>query len=75
MIKKLNKDGEHYSIQIDAKFVEAMRATTATEFEVELNDGWLSITPVSNCCGNDEFEEALADVHARFGNAMKKLAE
>ncbi len=75
MIKKLNKDGDHYTIEIDAQLVEALQATTATEFEVILNDGSLSITPVKNGSLNDKFEEALADVHNRFGNAMKKLAE
>ncbi len=75
MIKKLTKHGNSYALVIDKPILELIRATGDTPFEIISDGRSLVLTPVLETAEDEKFEAALADIHARFGNAMKRLAE
>ena len=75
MIKTLTKHGNSYAIVIDKPILELLQATPETPFEIISDGRSLILTPVRSAEEEEKFEDALAMVHKRFGNAMKKLAE
>ena len=75
MIKNLTKHGNSYALVIDKPILELICATADTPFEIISDGRSLVLTPVRNAKEEKKFEAALANVHKRFGNAMKKLAE
>ena len=75
VIKTLTKHGNSYALVIDKPILELIRATPETPFEIISDGRSLVLTPVRDPKEEKKFEEAMAKVHERFGNAMKKLAE
>ena len=75
MVKTLTKHGNSYAIIIDKPILELIHATPETPFEIISDGRSLVLTPVRNPKEETKFEDAVAMVHKRFGNAMKKLAE
>jgi len=75
MIKTLTKHGNSYALVIDKPILELIRATPETPFEIITDGRSLVLTPVRDPKDEKKFEKAIAKVHERFGNAMKKLAE
>ncbi|MBN1909011.1 MAG: hypothetical protein JW818_04665 [Pirellulales bacterium] len=75
MIKKLTKHGNSYAMVIDKPILELIHATPDTPFEIISDGRSLVLTPVRDPKEEKKFDDAVAMVHQRFGNAMKKLAE
>ncbi len=75
MIKKLTKHGNSYAMVIDKPILELIKASPETPFEIISDGRSLVLTPVRDPEEEGKFEEAVAMIHKRFGNAMKKLAE
>ena len=75
MIKKLTKHGNSLALVIDKPILELIRATANTPFEIISDGRSLVLTPVRESAEEEKFEAALTDIHTRFGNAMKRLAE
>jgi antitoxin component of MazEF toxin-antitoxin module len=75
MVKTLTKHGNSYAMVIDKPILELIHATPETPFEIISDGRSLVLTPVRNPKEEKKFEDAVAMVHKRFGNAMKKLAE
>jgi antitoxin component of MazEF toxin-antitoxin module len=75
MIKTLTKHGNSYALVIDKPILELLRATPETPFEIISDGRSLVLTPVRTAAEEKKFANAVAMVHKRFGNAMKKLAE
>ena len=75
MIKKLTKHGNSYAMVIDKPILELIQATADTPFEIISDGRSLVLTPVLDPEEEKKFDSAVAMVHRRFGNAMKKLAE
>jgi antitoxin MazE len=75
MIKKLTKHGNSYAMVIDKPILELIQATSETPFEIISDGRSLVLTPVRDPEVDKKFEDAVAMIHKRFGNAMKKLAE
>ena len=50
-------------------------ATPDTPFEIMSDGQCLVLTPVRESKDEKKFQKALEGVHARFGRAMKRLAE
>lgn len=75
MIKKLTKHGNSYAMVIDKPILELIQATPDTPFEIITDGRSLVLTPVLDPEKEKKFDSAVAMVHRRFGNAMKKLAE
>lgn len=55
--------------------LELIHADPTTPFEIISDGRSLLLTPIRDDEDEKKFEDALAMVHKRFGNAMKKLAE
>ena len=75
MIKTLTKHGNSYAIVIDKPILELLQATPETPFEIISDGRSLVLTPVRSSKEEKKFDDAMAMIHKRFGNAMKKLAE
>ena len=75
MIKMLTKHGNSYAMVIDKPILELLQATPETPFEIISDGRSLVLTPVRDAKEEKKFDAAVAMVHKRFGNAMKKLAE
>ena len=75
MIKTLVKHGNSYALVIDKPILDLLRATPETPFDIVSDGRCLVISPVRESQEERKFQKALANVHKRFGGAMKKLAE
>ena len=75
MQKTLTKHGNSYALVIDKPILELLRITPDTPFEIMSDGQCLVLTPVRDVKEEKKFQKALEDIHARFGRAMKKLAE
>ena len=75
MIKRLTKHGNSFAMVIDKPILELLQATPETPFEIISDGRSLVLTPVRDAEEEQKFEDAVAMVHKRFGEAMKKLAE
>jgi antitoxin component of MazEF toxin-antitoxin module len=75
MVKRLTRHGNSFAIVLDRPILDLLRATPETRFEVITDGQSLVLTPIRGAKAQKRFDEALADVHRRFGRAMKRLAE
>lgn len=75
MTKTLTRHGNSYALIIDKPILELLRATPDTPFEIVTDGQCLVLTPVRNRAEEKKFQDALENVHKRFGRAMKRLAE
>lgn len=75
MIKTLTKHGNSYAMVIDKPILELLHTTPDTPFEIISDGRSLVLTPVRTGPEEKKFNDAVAMVHKRFGNAMQRLAE
>ena len=75
MIKNLTKHGNSHALIIDKAILDLLKAGPETPFEVISDGRSLVLTPVRDPKHEKKLDDALAQVHKRFGRAMKKLAE
>ena len=75
MVKTLTKHGNSYAMIIDKPILELINAGPDTPFEIISDGRSLVLTPIRSSEEEKKFDDAVAMVHKRFGNAMKKLAE
>ncbi len=75
MQKTLVKHGNSMALVIDKPILELIQATADTPFEIISDGRSLVLTPVRDPEDEKKFDDAVAMIHKRFGNAMKKLAE
>jgi hypothetical protein len=63
---------------LNATQLEELKLNPLQAYVVKSENGRLILTPSSHnstAADEEQFEECMADIHARFGNAMKRLAE
>ncbi len=75
MIKNLTRHGNSYALVIDRPILDLIHASPETPFRVITDGQSLLLSPVRDPAEEQKFQDALADLHKRFGRAMKKLAE
>ena len=75
MMKSLTKHGNSYALVIEKPILELLRITPETPFEIMSDGQCLVLTPVRNTKEEKKFQKSLQTIHARFGRAMKRLAE
>jgi len=79
MTANFTKFGNDYALVLGESALQQLQIDPQAEFEVKSANGELVFTPVNTTAAIDsreqKFQEAIADVHTRFGNAMKRLAE
>ena len=75
MIKKLSKQGDRLVLEIDRALLDQLQIDETTALEVTTDGRTLSIAPVDEEKRAERFKSALASTNARFGEALKRLAE
>ena len=75
MLKTLTKHGNSLALVIDKPILELLQASAETPFEIITDGRSLVLTPVREEAEEKKFNDALAMVHKRFGNAMSELAK
>lgn len=75
MQKTLTKHGNSYALVIEKPILELLRITPDTPFEIMSDGQCLVLTPIRDSKEEVKFQASLAEIHARFGRAMKRLAE
>lgn len=75
MIKTLTKHGNSLALVIDKPILELLHVRAETPFEIITDGRSLVLTPVREKAEEKKFNDALAMVHKRFGNAMRELAK
>jgi len=75
MRKTLTKQGDDFAVTIEKSILESLGVSSETALELSTDGRSLILTPVRDGEDEQKFQAALTDVHQRFGDAMKKLAE
>ena len=75
MTKTLVKHGNSLALIIDKPILEMLRVTPDTPFDIVTDGRCLVLTPVRHPAEEKKFQDALEQVHKRFGRAMKRLAQ
>ncbi|RMF87942.1 MAG: AbrB/MazE/SpoVT family DNA-binding domain-containing protein [Planctomycetota bacterium] len=75
MRKTLTKHGNSYALVIDKPILELLHITPDTPLEIITDGQCLVLAPVRDPEDEEAFENALAQVHRRFGRALKRLAQ
>lgn len=75
MIKKLSKHGNSLALVIDRSILELLGIDEKTSLELSTDGESLVVAPLRDKKRKKKFEEALASTNARYGKALKRLAE
>jgi antitoxin MazE len=74
MLKKLTRHGNSLALVIDKGVLELLNIDDQTPLEITTDGSLLLISPVRDEERRRQFQEAVARVNARYGRALKKLA-
>jgi antitoxin component of MazEF toxin-antitoxin module len=75
MVKKLSKHGNSLALVIDRSILDLLGIDENTSLEISTDGEALVLVPVRDKKRRKRFEQALADSNARYGRALKRLAE
>jgi antitoxin MazE len=75
MLKKLTRHGNSLALVIDKGVLELLNINDQTPLEITTDGSILLISPVRDEQRKLKFEEAVARVNAKYGRALKRLAE
>jgi antitoxin component of MazEF toxin-antitoxin module len=76
MIKTLTKHGNSLALVIDRPILDLLKIEADTQLEITTDGQRLIIAPASDPKPREErFRAALEKTNARYGKALKKLAE
>jgi antitoxin MazE len=75
MIKKLSKHGNSLALVIDRSILDLLGIDEGTALEMSTDGAALIVSPVRDKKRRKKFEQALASSNARYGKALKRLAE
>ena len=74
MIKKLTRHGNSRALVIDKGVLELLHIDDDTPLNITTDGNILIVAPVNNIKGRRAFEQAMKEVNARYGKALKRLA-
>jgi antitoxin MazE len=75
MLKKLTRHGNSLALVIDKGVLELLNIDDQTPLEITTDGSILLISPVRDEKRRRQFQEALAKVNAKYGHALKRLAD
>lgn len=75
MVKTLVRHGNSYALVIDKPIMELLRVGPETPLDIITDGQSLMVTPVRTSKEERKFQKAMESLHARFGRALKQLAE
>lgn len=74
-MKTLVRHGNSFALVIDKPILELLRIQIDTPLEIATDGDYLIVKPHRKAKTNERLAEALEWVNARYGNALKRLAE
>ena len=74
MLKKLTRHGNSLALVIDKGVLELLNIDDKTPLEITTDGSILLISPVRDEKRRRQFQESVARVNAKYGNALKRLA-
>ena len=75
MIKKLSKHGNSLALVIDKGVLDILNIEENTPLDISTDGKMLFISPVRDDERKRKFADALEKVNAKYGRALKRLAE
>ncbi|MBN2022250.1 MAG: hypothetical protein JW809_05605 [Pirellulales bacterium] len=75
MIKKLSKHGNSLALVIDRSILDLLDIDEKTPLDISTDGRALVVVPAQKKPRKAQFDEALAKCNARYGKALKRLAE
>ena len=75
MLKKLTRHGNSLALVIDKGVLELLNIDDQTPLEITTDGSILLISPVRDEKRRSQFQEAVGRVNAKYGRALKRLAE
>ncbi len=75
MLKKLTRHGNSLALVIDKGVLELLNIDDKTLLEISTDGTMLLISPVRDEKRRQKFKESVEKVNARYGHALKSLAE
>ena len=75
MIKKLSKHGNSLALVIDKPILDLLQIDDQTELQISTDGRALIIEPAVNAERRERFKNAVESTNARYGRALRRLAE
>lgn len=75
MIKKLTRHGNSLALVLDKGVIELLSIDDQTPLEISTDGTLLIITPVRDEQRKQQFQQAMAKANAKYGRALKRLAD
>jgi antitoxin MazE len=75
MLKKLTRHGNSLALVIDKGVLEILNIDAQTPLEITTDGSILLISPVRDEKRRSQFQKSVARVNAKYGRALKRLAE
>jgi antitoxin component of MazEF toxin-antitoxin module len=75
MITKLEVHGSELALVIDQALLDQLKIDEGTKLDVTTDGAKVIITPLDEGDRGHTVSVMLADINARYGNALKNLAE
>lgn len=75
MIKKLSRHGNSLALVIDKGVLDLLNIDEQTALEISTDGTILLVSPVRDEKRKQQFKEMVAKVNARYGRALKRLAD
>lgn len=75
MIQKLTRQGERLAILLDDGVASSLNIQEGTLVDVTSNGSVVIVKPVDASAHKAALADALEDINARYGRALKNLAE
>lgn len=73
-IHKLTKIGEEYGVVIPQSILDKLQIDLKTPLEFFTDGESLIVLPVHEGVGSPSFKAAVEDLHARYGEMLRRLA-
>ncbi|MDD5701253.1 MAG: AbrB/MazE/SpoVT family DNA-binding domain-containing protein [Dehalococcoidales bacterium] len=75
MLKKLTRHGNSLALVIDKGVLELLNIDDKTPLEITTDGSILLISPVRDEKQKSQVQKAMGRVNAKYGRALKRLAE
>jgi len=75
MLKKLTRHGNSLALVIDKGVLDLLNIDDQTLLEISTDGTVLLISPVKNEKRRQQFQKAVGEANAKYGRALKRLAD
>ena len=75
MLKKLTRHGNSLALVIDKGVLDILNIDAGTPLEISTDGTLLLISPVRDEKRRHQFQESLEKANAKYGRALKRLAD